>query len=56
MTVSYSDQIPTPESGYRVQLPLVRSDHPGSIDLTDDRIAELWQGDDLASFGGKTED
>ena len=54
VTVSYPDPPPTttPESGHKVQLPLVRSDRPGSLELTPDRIAELWEEDDLASFGG----
>lgn len=33
----------------RIQLPLVRSNNPGSINLTADRVAEiLGQGDDSA--------
>ena len=52
--VSYAESPTTipPESGHRVELPLVKSDLPGSIDLTNDRIAELWAEDDLAAFGG----
>ena len=55
MTVVYPAPPSTtpPKSRHRVQLPLVRSDHPGSVDLTNDRIAELLAEDDLADFGGK---
>ena len=31
----------------RVHLPLVPSDHPGSLPLTADRIAEFLEGDDV---------
>jgi hypothetical protein len=53
VTVSYTEPPPTvpPKSGYRVQFPLVRSDRPGSLDLTADRIAELWDEDDFSAYG-----
>ena len=53
VTVSYTEPRPTvpPKSGYRVQFPLVRSDRPGSLDLTADRIAELRDEDDFSAYG-----
>jgi len=33
----------------RVELPLVRSDHPGTLHLTAERIAEILEEDDLSS-------
>jgi hypothetical protein len=56
VTVSYTNSPPTisPKSGHRVQFPLVRSDRPGSLDLTADCIAELW--DDVSACQWKTED
>lgn len=33
----------------RVQLPLVHSDAPGSINLTNERIAEIFEEEDIAS-------
>jgi hypothetical protein len=53
VTVSYPESSPTipSESGHRVQFPLVRSNRPGSLDLTAERIAELWEEDDLAAYG-----
>ena len=34
----------------RVKFPLVRSKHPGTLNLTNERIAEILQEDDLASL------
>jgi hypothetical protein len=53
VTVSYTESPATlpPESGHRVQFPLVKSDRPGSLDLTADRIAELWDEDDFSAYG-----
>ena len=34
----------------RIQLPLVRSTHPGSLKLSNERIAEILEEEDLASF------
>jgi hypothetical protein len=34
----------------RVRLPLVRSKHPGTLDLTNERIAEILEEEELASF------
>ncbi|MDA0284484.1 MAG: hypothetical protein O3B13_04265 [Planctomycetota bacterium] len=31
----------------RIQLPLVRSANPGSLDLTGDRIAEIFEQEDI---------
>jgi hypothetical protein len=39
----------SPDSGERVQFPLVRSAQPGTLHLTADRIAELWENDDVSS-------
>jgi hypothetical protein len=36
--------------GKRIQLPLVRSDRPGSIHLTGERIAEILDQEDIASL------
>jgi hypothetical protein len=38
-----------PESGERVQFPLVPSDQPGTLHLTAERIAELWEDDDVSA-------
>jgi hypothetical protein len=50
VTVSYPASKPAapPDSGYRVQFPLVTSGRPGSLDLTADRIAELLEDDDVS--------
>jgi hypothetical protein len=52
VTVSYPASPPAaqPDSGYRVQLPLVPSDRSGSIHLTADRIAELLEDDEVSSY------
>jgi hypothetical protein len=34
----------------RVRFPLVRSKHPGTLDLDNDRIAEILDAEDVASF------
>lgn len=51
--VSYDDPPQTKplDSSRRVQLSLVPSDRPGTLDLTNDRIAELLNDDDDA-YGG----
>ncbi len=49
VTVSYS-AAPSAESVQqkrRVRLPLVSSSHPGTLDLTGERIAELLDEDDV---------
>ena len=38
-----------PEASERVQFPLVRSNQPGTLHLTAERIAELWEDDDVSS-------
>ena len=49
VSVSYPISPPavSPDSRQRVQLPLVPSDRPGSLDLTADRIAEFLDDDDV---------
>jgi hypothetical protein len=53
VTVSYTEPRPTvpPKSGHRVQFPLVKSDRPGSVDLTAKRIAEILNDDDVSAYG-----
>jgi hypothetical protein len=36
--------------GKRVQFPLVRSDHPGTLDLTNERIAEILDEEEVARY------
>lgn len=36
------------QRGHRVQFPLVRSNSPGTFDLTSERVAELLSEDDAA--------
>jgi hypothetical protein len=49
VTVSYPAALPTepPKMRRPVQLPLVRSDRPGSHRLTAERIAELLEEEDV---------
>jgi hypothetical protein len=51
VSVLYPIAPPTapPDTREQVQFPLVRSNHPGTLDLTAERIAELWEDDDVAS-------
>jgi hypothetical protein len=42
-------QASEPPKSYRVQLPLVRSDRPGSNHLTAERIAEILDDDDVSA-------
>jgi len=51
VTVSYPAAPPaeSPETHRRVQLPLVRSDRPGSRRLTAERVAELLEDDDVSA-------
>jgi hypothetical protein len=37
----------------RVQLPLVKTDHPGSLALTNDRIAEILEAEDVEAMKGQ---
>lgn len=39
----------TPIRGHRVQVPLVRTGRPGTLILTNDRIAEILEEEDIAS-------
>jgi hypothetical protein len=50
VTVVYSELSarPQPAGQTRVSFPLVRSAQPGSVDLTDDRIAEILDDEDAA--------
>jgi hypothetical protein len=51
VTVVYSGRVAKPARGIehlRVQFPLIRSAQPGSIDLTNDRIAEILDDEDAA--------
>ena len=51
VTVSYPGAPPTqsPDPHRRVALPMVRSDRPGSRQLTAERIAELLEDDDVSA-------
>jgi hypothetical protein len=51
VSILYTIAPPTapPETREQVQFPLVRSNHPGTLDLTAERIAELWEDDDVSS-------
>ena len=51
VTVSYHEAEPAKPPGTRrpVQLPLVRSDRPGSRQLTAERIAEILEDEDVPS-------
>ncbi len=50
VTVVYPISPPAapPESRRRVLLPFVRSDHPGTLRLTAERVAELLEEDDVS--------
>ena len=37
----------------RVELPLVKSDQPGTLDLTNDRIAEILEAEDVEALKGQ---
>ncbi|HUG69653.1 MAG TPA: hypothetical protein VMM76_18020 [Pirellulaceae bacterium] len=37
----------------RVQLPLVKSDRPGTLELTSERIAEILEAEDIESLKGQ---
>lgn len=43
-----SDSLPSPKKK-RVQLPLIRTGQPGSMNLTNERIAEIFDDEDVAS-------
>jgi len=51
VTVVYCESSPQPQPAdqTRVSFPLVRSAQPGSIDLTNDRMAEILDEEDAAS-------
>lgn len=51
VTISYprvASEIST-RTKHRVTLPLVSSDHPGTVSLTGDRVAELLEDDDVSA-------
>jgi hypothetical protein len=39
-----------PGKKQRVRFPLVRSQHPGTLDLNNERIAEILDAEDVANF------
>ena len=49
VTVSYGVDALTPpvQRAKRVVVPLVRSDNPGTLDLNNDRIAEIFEQEDI---------
>jgi hypothetical protein len=49
VTVTYPADVHTPaqEKKRRIQVPLVRTGEPGSIELTAERIAEIMDDDDV---------
>jgi hypothetical protein len=50
VTVVYSESSSKPMAkGKRVQFPLVRSSQPGSVHLTNERIGEILDEEDVAS-------
>lgn len=51
VTVYYSSAQPAAPAGQkrRVELPLVRSEHPGSLTLTAERVAELLEESDVSA-------
>ena len=51
VTVSYGEPVPgkSVNGRTRIQVPLVKTDRPGSVDLTGDRIAEVLDDEDAAS-------
>jgi hypothetical protein len=52
VTVSCAVGPKPPGKKRRVVLPLVKSKRPGSLPLTNERIAELLEQEDVASFAG----
>jgi hypothetical protein len=42
--------LPPPREKKRVQLPLVHSGEPGSINLTNERIAEIFEEEEIAAL------
>ncbi len=51
VTVSFPDPPPTepPAPRRRVSFPLIRTDRPGSLGLTAERIAEILEEEDVSS-------
>ena len=49
VTVFIAPTVRPAQSGSRIELPLVRSAKPGSLNLTGDRIAEILEEDDVPS-------
>jgi len=50
VTVSCKIAPETPPKGKRFRFPLVHSDHPGSLALTNERIAEILDEEDIAHY------
>ena len=50
VTVTYPAPVASPPvvKKRRVEFPLVRSEHPGSVDLTNERITEILAEEDLS--------
>ena len=49
VTVSCAEPaVTSPETKRRVEFPLVSSAHPGSVDLTGERVAEILNEEDAA--------
>jgi len=48
VVISCSEPPPKKKSGKRVKLPLVPSDNPGSLQLTNEMIAEIMDEEDAA--------
>ena len=50
VTVTCGADVPAPNSGRKkIQVPLVRTGRPGSMNLNNDRIAEIFNEEDVAS-------
>jgi hypothetical protein len=50
VTVSCQTAPEKPAKGKRVRFPLVHSEHPGTLDLTNERIAEILDEEDVAHY------
>jgi hypothetical protein len=49
VTVYFAPTVKPAQPRERIELPLVRSAKPGSLNLTGDRIAEIMEEDDVSS-------
>jgi hypothetical protein len=50
VVVAAAPQITVAREQKRVELPLFDSDEPGTLDLTNERIAEIFEEEDIASY------